>query len=323
MGSSGKKRVSWFAPRYSTRISLIVRRAIPWCCGVLSMLAWGSAMAQAPTCPNVSVLDTVHAGVVNPSTGHVECIAIPGAELSFNGQVAPSVNLGAPTGTTTYTYDSLGRLPVETDSLGTTTFSYNGSGQIATVTDPTGNITTFAYDAQGRILTETSNSPTPNQTTTFTYDAQGRLSTEIDPQGHTTTYTYDALNRQVMVDAFGNTTTFVYDAAGNLTEEIGASGISTYSYDALHQLVSELDPGNLETTYTYDSLGELASTTDPVGRLTTYSFDAEGRLVGDIDAQGVTTFVYTVDVPEPSTLGVLAGSLIGLLRLGRKRRRVS
>src|SRR5258708_4830680 len=133
----------------------------------MSLVAYERAAAQS--CPGVSVLDTLHSGVVNPSTGRVECVVIPGAELSFDGRVAPLVNFGAPQNLTTYTYDSLGRIPVETSSLGTTTTTYDGLGRIATAIDPQGHTTTFVYDAQGRLETEIIDSPAPDQRTTFIY----------------------------------------------------------------------------------------------------------------------------------------------------------
>ena len=116
--------------------------------------------------------------------------------------------------TTTYTYfpdnaadaTQAGQLNRITDALGHATqlsavsgfTSYTPFGDPQSTTDPNGVQTQIAYDARGRVLTNTmlpaSESDVPLITQTV-YDAAGRRTQQIRPAKNYTTFTYDTSGR--------------------------------------------------------------------------------------------------------------------------------
>ncbi len=114
--------------------------------GVLSLAALQSP-ALAQSCGDGVVQEgPFGATVINPD-GAVSCLVLPGGDalLSPSGQVTPFVPLGTPTGLTTYTYDSQGRLPSVTDTANTTTITYDFAGQPTIATDAPGRVTMYTY----------------------------------------------------------------------------------------------------------------------------------------------------------------------------------
>jgi YD repeat-containing protein len=105
--------------------------------------------------------------------------------------------------------------------------------------DDNGHTTTYAYDAQSRVIRSGEEITTPGHVTTMTYDSMhNQLNMSVNELGHVTTYAYDALDRQVrpalQITTPGDVTTSFYDPVGN---RIGIAtdnnGISTmYFYDA-------------------------------------------------------------------------------------------
>jgi YD repeat-containing protein len=57
------------------------------------------------------------------------------------------------------------------------------------------NVTTYAYDSDGEVISETD----PGGTTKYTYDSGGDLLTQTDPLLNVTSYTYDALGQVIDV----------------------------------------------------------------------------------------------------------------------------
>nr|MBF0223393.1 hypothetical protein [Desulfobulbaceae bacterium] len=173
---------------------------------------------------------------------------------------------GLPSGetiTTTYTYDSLGRIETETRQRVTsatdptvlnltTTYGYDALGRVVTVTDPLGNIKELIYDANGKVKEERVHYKKPdatydirtnvvkeydsadrlvketdiyNKETLYDYDAAGNLITVTDANGHTSRYQYDAMGRQTaVIDANGHRSELIYDLAGQVVRTQNANG---------------------------------------------------------------------------------------------------
>ncbi|MGA3403174.1 MAG: PEP-CTERM sorting domain-containing protein [Acetobacteraceae bacterium] len=287
--------------------------------GVLSLAALQSAALAGP-CSTGVVLESPDRSTIISPDGAVSCIVLPGGDalLSLDGQVTPLVPLGAPTGPTTYSYDSQGQLPSETDSLGTTTMSYDFSGQPTAATDVLGRVTTYTYQygAGGGELTQVTQPG--GSVTTYEYDG-GRLTSETLPGGSTVTFTYDP-GSVTETATGGNVTTYTYDSRNNITTGDAVGRVTTYTYDG-GQLTAITDPTGGGRTFTYDyAAGLIGSSTDPIGNITTYTYDARPQLVTDTgNSDGAANFAYAASVPEPSTLAVLLSGLAGWIGLRRRR----
>ncbi len=214
---------------------------------------------------------------------------------------------------TTYDYDSLGRVTETTDSLGNireTVYDANGKVYQETVhyklneTEyDTRTYVTNTYDAADRLIKTTD---LDGKETHYEYDKSGNLIEVTDANGHTTRYEYDAMNRQTaIIDANGNRTETVYDLAGRVVQSINANGnITAFEYDALGRKTKDITPLGFETHYEYDNNGNLTHLTDANAlaglqpknsyNATIYNeYDEFNRLEKTVDARdGETRYTY-------------------------------
>ncbi|WP_436757961.1 LamG-like jellyroll fold domain-containing protein [Streptosporangium sp. V21-05] len=195
---------------------------------------------------------------------------------------------GDATRTTTYTYDTKGRVETVTDPEGGVTAStWDVTGTQTSQTDPVGTVITFAYTKRGEPTSATlknwTGSPVSPQAAqdvvleSSSYDPGGRLAGHIDAMGRKKAYTYWMDNRAATtsgddVRLNGLTTpadvvleSSEYDPAGNLTKKV--------TNDPTGQ-----DTGGekVTTDYVYDAASRLTSTTfDPaaLGRKTAFEYD--------------------------------------------------
>ena len=152
--------------------------------------------------------------------------------------------------------------------------------------DPGAGVTTYDYDAVGRLVTHTRPA---GDTRRITYHAaSGSPSSLLLPDGTTTTYTYAARNlgsfqfHDLVQANFpdGATNQWAYDAAGRVTQHTDAAGaVWSYAYNSSGQHTM-VDPPGLETIMivTYDAAGRATSLTSFSGNTTTYEYDALDRL---------------------------------------------
>ena len=203
---------------------------------------------------------------------------------------------------TTYQYDAVGNRISQT--LYRQAISVPTSGVPQPVTGDSGITTTFAFDADNRLIRQTDALGTP---TTYQYDARGnRISMTVaagTPQASTTTYQYDADNRNVgTTDSLGVITRLTLDANGNVVARYDAFGttqqrVTTYVYDANNRVISQTDPLGFVALTAYDAVGDVVSRTAAAGtataETTTMSYDGDWRELSSTDATGtVTTYAY-------------------------------
>jgi large repetitive protein len=254
--------------------------------------------------------------------------------------------------TTTWTLDRRGLPVAQTDPLGITTgYTYDEAGHRTVITgpvvqveapgslpvavrpvallgydtfgarteaaDPDGNVTTYGYDATGRLLTTQLPRYTPpgsstaiNATATHTYNSLGQVVADIDPLGNRTTYTYDQLGRQATVTrADGTVTHHTYDADGDLlatTDPTGAQTQTTYDYLRRRVTTTQVErqptPAAYTTTYGYDDDpatgtggGWLKVSTSPAGVRATDTHDNLGELTAGTNGAGnITGYAYNL-----------------------------
>ncbi|MEU9650543.1 DNRLRE domain-containing protein [Streptomyces sp. NPDC048110] len=250
---------------------------------------------------------------------------------------------------TEYTYDALGR---ETGSKAvsdaqpegvTTTTAYDGESRPLTVTGPvtTNQVTgtdhrtrtTYTYDEDGRVLTESVADllgGDSTRTTKRAYDPHGRLATVTDPEGAEETYTYDVQGRQTSRTLPGDRTfRYTYTALGSLATVTlaGFTGdpgdpsaprdvvLDSYAYDQAGRLAEHTDAMGRTSRRTYydDGLPAqeiLAGFHDPDGTtrdlvLSDRAYDAAGHLVRETTGNGTVTTAYEVDAAGRVTAEVL------------------
>jgi RHS repeat-associated protein len=127
-------------------------------------------------------------------------------------------------GSTSYTYDRLGRVLTRAYSDGTATvsYTYDAAGRRATMVDGTGT-TSYGYDSANRVVSKTLPS---GAVMAYTYDAGNNVLTAADGSGGTATRTYDQVGRlKTVADEAGNVTTYGYDPAGFLVSTVMPGGI--------------------------------------------------------------------------------------------------
>lgn len=127
-------------------------------------------------------------------------------------------------GTTSYTYDGLGRVLTATDAKNQVTVTqYADALRKTTITLASGLVTTSSYDAAGRLVSvaRTDAAAALLGETKYFYDASNRLRMTQDPTGVRTWMLYDAAGRKVAdIDGTGTMTEYTYDGSGLLTYQV-------------------------------------------------------------------------------------------------------
>jgi RHS repeat-associated protein len=173
------------------------------------------------------------------------------------------------------------------NEIGSSTFTYDSMGRLANLQHLDGsgvNIANYTntYDLASRITSETLNGGLP---TSYSYDATNELTNDS-----VVTYSYDLNGNRTMP---GYTT--------GLANELTSDGTWTYTYDKNGNVIGQTNPSTGEVfSYGYDNRNRLVSaqdtTTSGVQMQATYVYDAMGqRIEKDVTQSGGTTttcFVY-------------------------------
>ncbi|MCL4292304.1 MAG: hypothetical protein KJ056_04650 [Acidimicrobiia bacterium] len=174
----------------------------------------------------------------------------------------------AATADVTFTYTVDGQRKTMADGTGTTTWSFDTLGRTTNVTDGAGRSVGYGYDSAGRV---TSLSYPGGQNVTRSYDDLGRLISMVDPQAGTIGYTWDAdTNLTGIATPNGVTTTRAYDVAGRLTSvdtKRGSTRLAAFTY-------TRSGAGRM-ASQTPDPAG--SSLVDGYGLAETTGYDAAGR----------------------------------------------
>ncbi|MFG1886013.1 RHS repeat-associated core domain-containing protein [Micromonospora sp. NPDC049102] len=229
-----------------------------------------------------------------------------------------------------YTYTTAGNLETVTDvNGGVTTYTYE-AGKLKTIKDPRNTVfLTNAYDANGRVQTQTMPGGATYQLA-YTTDGSGRVTETrlTDPNGHVRRVTFnsagfttsdtaaygtpDAQTLQITrhsttnlptayVDALNRRTELGYDTYGNpttVTELAGTSNARTTTTvygGPFDQVSTATDPLNHSTGYGYQTDGSLRTVTDALSRVTTFDTNEAGQVIKVTDnATRATTLGYTL-----------------------------
>ena len=215
-----------------------------------------------------------------------------------------------------YTYDTYGRLSMETKLLDTaagtaeskTGYTYDRMGSLVGTTLPGGYVagadashytTTTTYDLLGRVSKITTPYETGGQVqqleTSYTYDAVGRQTGVVDESGNSTTYTYDGRGRVTsMTNALNLVTSYEYDLLGNLVKETTPSGSWEKEYDTRGRVTKVKAPdGAVTAEYTYDGAGNVTQQKNEAGSVTAFTYNQANLLTNTTrPTGGVTSYTY-------------------------------
>jgi YD repeat-containing protein len=210
---------------------------------------------------------------------------------------------------TEYSYDHSDKRTNETIAAGTaeaatTSWAYDSVGRLMTQTDANGNLHAWAYDPVGRVVAETN---AAGDVTVFAYDAAGNLTNRVDGAGEETFWTYDAMNRVTALGSGDLRYEYEYDLGGRRTAmHTRVSGQITettaYTYDLNDRLLSKEDPTGYVLDYAYDSTGNRTNFSATLGApepggggsavQISYSYDSRNRLVDMLGNGKSTSFGY-------------------------------
>jgi RHS repeat-associated protein len=220
--------------------------------------------------------------------------------------------------TSTFGYDTLNRLTEEryqdrstVSRSDTVSRSYDARGRPTSVVDSVGGVFGFAYYADGRPASSSSQFGT----TQYARDATGRV-TSLEVAGQSAVaYAYDAAGNLLSASQPQASATLAYDARNRLTGITRPNGVSSqYGYDAMRDLLSLTHSGgqgvDLPLTYSYDAVNNrsayttnfaqpqaVANSLDPSNRLTasgatSYTYDDNGSMTSSTDSTGATTYTW-------------------------------
>jgi len=210
--------------------------------------------------------------------------------------------LPGPGDTVSFTYDASGYLATVTNQVGhvTTITSVDSRGAPLSTTDPNGVVTTFSYDAMGRVE-EIIVDPGPDQSRfQITYTPAGDIERLTSPGGAWIDHTYDA-NRRVVsaTNNRGEVVRYTYDAASGVTSiEIDNSLAATlyqrtHAYDELGRVIESVGAGAQTTGFGYDRVNNLVTLDDARGQTFTAAFDALDRIISETNPDTETlSFEY-------------------------------
>jgi RHS repeat-associated protein len=191
---------------------------------------------------------------------------------------------------TIFTYDALGRIKSESDSLGHETiytYSQDAIGNIVSVRDAMLKTTVQHYDELNRLYLI--DYPAPDADVTFTYDVAGRRKTMTDGLG-TTNWVYNNLDLPNSIAApLSPQVTYEYDEMGNRANLAYDDKEYVYEYDDLNRLFKVTGSGlPNEVVYDYYASGNLKTVTRANGVDTAYNYFENGWLK-DITHSSTTT----------------------------------
>jgi RHS repeat-associated protein len=301
-----------------------------WTIGTLASPVWGiSSPALTP------IVETRPDGVSSRRETKYDLHSQGGLPYVIAGSITTVIN-GA---CWTQHFDPAQRTDDLVDPVGRRTLSrYDEHGRLLSHIAPGIAPVSYAYNAQGRVESETLGSGTSAHTVRYSYDSTtGQIITRR-PDGVVENASVDRAGRIVSLSAGdGATALFDYDASGRLTQvqppggvrfTIGASPsgritgfappivkddasveIRSYDRDGLLTTISGL--GRRAVSYGYNSAGKVTSTTFDQGKRTSSYDPASGWRSQATDPSGVEThYGYAGSTPTSVTWsGAIGGSV--------------
>jgi YD repeat-containing protein len=172
------------------------------------------------------------------------------------------------------------------------THTYDAANRLQQSVDQNGLITTYAWDAAGRLLTTTVDSQVSR---VYQYSQDGKL-LSADVGGLLTTFAYDGDGRRLLMSVAGEVTTYTLDYARHgqrILLETGPAGSKHYLY-GLECIAELVDAGDAETEewryYQRDGRGMVRQTTNLNATITlAWAYSPDGAVV--LGEKGPVTYL--------------------------------
>ena len=263
-------------------------------------------------------------------TYRITCKAYPSESLGVPGD---SFAASITTVSTAHTASQGKQWILETVPYMSSSASYTSNGRhISSVTDSRGTITTYAYDANGRMNTGvTVGSGSAAQNTAYAYDGLDRVSS-VSSGGSTASYgyqnyrlstiTHNGFNYSFGYDGYGNNTsvavggrtlttnTFNLQAGLPTGSTYGNEATVSYSYDNRERLIGKSFNGTPAVSYRYDALGSLVETTDLINNVTYQTqYDLISRVTGVTSSDGGE---YRISYDDQNRIGSTLEKISGV-----------
>ena len=220
-------------------------------------------------------------------------------------------NAGAPWETASATYSPALQMLTKTDGNGnTTTYAYDTVGRLSSVTDPVNRVTSYGYDLLNRVVSKSNTAIQAAPLESYTYTVNGKRKTLKDGNGNVSTWVYDGQDRLASLQYPSKTRgagtsnaadveSYTYDADGNVLTFTRRDGtVITSAYDPLNRLISKKFPGDVnDVYYAYDLTGRLLSAQygSVGGTGVVYAYDTAGRLTSETTNGKAMSFAYDVN----------------------------
>jgi YD repeat-containing protein len=224
-------------------------------------------------------------------------------------------------GTTTYTYDSVGTLLTRTNAENqTTTYTYDANYRLKTIAaageslaisyrtglDDRAQVTSgshvinFRYDGAGRLAKAETVTDGRRRELSYSWDANDNLQTLMYPSLRRIQFTYDSGNRiESIRDVLSGTpygAAFDYHPSGAVSSYTAGNGIPfTFDYDPDRYWPTLIASGPLGLTYgQYDAVGNVGVISDSRGASwnQTFTYDDLDRLASATGAYGARAYAY-------------------------------
>ncbi|TVT26499.1 hypothetical protein FNH05_31355 [Amycolatopsis rhizosphaerae] len=211
-----------------------------------------------------------------------------------------------------YTYDGLNRMTQLQEKLSgtvkhTTGFAYDANGKPLTQTHDSA-VATATYDIRNLLSTvvnkESSNDPNP-KTTSYTYTPSMQIATETKGNNNVVTSTYnldDSLTSTVEKNPAGTVVaqhTYTYDPNGNQTQDVSVTQNADNGSTSL----------NRTATNTYTPRDQIASVTNSDGKDNqNYTYDLAGNITAQTIAGVTSTNVFDRNRQLSTTQNGLTGT---------------
>lgn len=214
-------------------------------------------------------------------------------------------------GTTSWTYDSHGRISSKTFAIGTvkliTRYSYDANGLLTAITYPSGKVLQLAYSnglvsglsSGGKSLVSAIHYQPFGSAADWVFGNGVKTIRDFDLDGRITAYDLGERSRQLSYDAASRITgykdtdmnydqNYTYDAVNRLLGVSTPSTKTDYSYDANGNRTQLIAGGKTNTSTLDAASNRLLKISQAATVVKNYSYDAAGNIVGD----GANNFTY-------------------------------